>query len=71
MCVMNGGERKKSDGSAKRFTLNLPDPLAHLNSAGSAALRGSGKIMARSDNAAGPADTEGSPCPLPLVMKNE
>ncbi|KAA8584050.1 hypothetical protein FQN60_015258, partial [Etheostoma spectabile] len=31
---MNGGKRKKSDRSAKQFTMNLPAPLAHLNSAG-------------------------------------
>ena len=68
---MNGGERKKSDQSAKQFTLNLPALLAHLNSAGRPALRGSEKIMAHSDNATAPADTKGSPCPLPLVMKNE
>lgn len=68
---MNGGEREKTDRSAKQFTLNLPAPLAHLKSAGSPALRGSEKIMARSDNATAPADTKGSPCPLPLVMKNE
>lgn len=68
---MNDGEWNKSDRSAEPFALNLPPPLAHLNSAGSPALRGSEKIMAHSDNASGPADTEGSPCPLPLVMKNE
>lgn len=68
---MNGGKRKKSDWSAKQFTLNLPAPLAHLNLAGSSALRGFEKIMAHSDNATAPADTKGSPCPLPLVMKNE
>lgn len=68
---MNGGDQKKSDRSAKQFTLNLTPPLAHLTSAGSPALRGSEKIMARSDNATAPADTKGSPCPLPLVMKNE
>lgn len=71
MGVMNGGERKKSDRSAKQFMLNLPAPLAHLRSAGSRALRGNERIMAHSDNATAPAVTKGSPCPLPLVMKNE
>lgn len=71
MGMMNGGERKKSDQTAKQFTLNLPAPLAHLNSAGSLPLRGSKKIMVHSDNAIAPADTKGCPCPLPLVMKNE
>lgn len=68
---MNGGEWNKSDRSAEQFALNLPPRLAHLNSAGSSALRGSEKIMVHSDNASAPADTEGSPRPLPLVMKNE
>lgn len=61
---MNGGERRKSDRSAKQFMLNLPALLAHLNSAGRAALRGNERIMVHSDNAAGPTDTKGSPCPL-------
>lgn len=70
MAVMNGGEWKKSDWSAEQFTLNLPALLAHLNPAGRPTLHGRKKIMSRPDNAAAPADTKGSPCPLLLVMKN-
>lgn len=41
MSVMNDGKWNKSDRSAEQFALNLPPRLAHLNSAGSLALRGS------------------------------
>ena len=71
MGVMNGCKWKKSDQRAKQFMLNLPALLAHLNSAGSPSLRGNERIMVHSDNATAPVDTKGSPCPLPLVMKNE
>lgn len=69
--VMNGGERTRSDGSAKPLAVNLPGPLAHLNSAGSAARRGTVKIMGCCDKASGPADTKGSPRPLPLLVRDE